>query len=143
MTPMTRDEWRAFLLEGTRTAKLATVRADGRPHVAPVWFDLEGDELVFTTGKDSVKGKNILRDPRVMISVDDEQPPFAFVFIEASAAVSELSPAEMLPWTTRLAKRYMGATQAEAYGKRNAVEGEILVRVPLAKVTALKGIADW
>jgi len=44
------------------------VRAAGRPHVAPVWFELDGDELVFTTGKDSVKGKNILRDPRVMIS---------------------------------------------------------------------------
>ena len=70
------------MLSGTRTAKLATVRADGRPHVAPVWFDLDGDEIVFTTGKDSVKGKNILRDPRVMISVDDENPPFAFVFIE-------------------------------------------------------------
>jgi PPOX class probable F420-dependent enzyme len=143
MKPMTREDWRAFLLEGTRTAKLATVRADGRPHVAPVWFDLEGDDLVFTTGKDSVKGKNILRDPRVMISVDDEQPPFAFVFIEGVAVIEELSPARLLTWTTRLGERYMGAAQAEAYGKRNAVEGEILVRVPLTKVTALKGIADW
>ena len=143
MKPMTRDESRAFLLDGTRTAKLATVRADGRPHVAPVWFDLDGDELVFTTGRDSVKGKNILRDPRVMLCVDDEHPPFAFVFIEGSAVVSELSPAELLPWSTRIAKRYMGAEQAEAYGKRNAVEGELLVRVPLTKVTAFKGIADW
>ena len=143
MKPMTPDEWREFLLEGTRTAKLATVRADGRPHVVPVWFDLDGDDLVLTTGKDSVKGKNILRDPRVMISVDDENPPFAFVFIEGSAIVSEPAPVEMLSWTTRLAKRYMGAAQAEAYGKRNAVEGEILVRVPLTKVTALQGIADW
>ena len=143
MKPMTRDESRAFLLDGTRTAKLATVRADGRPHVAPVWFVLDGDEFVFTTGKDSVKGKNILRDPRVMICVDDEQPPFAFVLIEGSAVVSELSPAELLPWCTQIAKRYMGAEQAEAFGKRNAVEGELLVRVPLTKVTALKGVADW
>ena len=37
---MTHDEIRAFLLAGTRTAKVATVRADGRPHVAPVWFVL-------------------------------------------------------------------------------------------------------
>ena len=47
------------------------------------------------------------------------------------------------PWTTRIAKRYMGAEQAEAYGKRNAVEGELLVRVPLTKVTVRKGVADW
>jgi hypothetical protein len=54
----------------------------------------------------------------------------------------EVSPAELLPWTTRIAKRYMGTEQADAYGKRNAVEGEVLVRVPLTKVTAQKGIAE-
>ena len=43
-------EWRAFVSEGTRTGKLATVRADGRPHVVPIWFVLDGDDLVFTTG---------------------------------------------------------------------------------------------
>jgi PPOX class probable F420-dependent enzyme len=141
--PMTPDEWRAFLLLGTRTAKLATVRPDGRPHVAPVWFDLDGDQLVFTTGKDSVKGKNLLRNPRVMLSVDDEHPPFAFVLIEGVAQASEPSPDALLPWTTQIARRYMGADQAEAYGRRNAVEGELLVRVSLGKVIAQKGVADW
>jgi nitroimidazol reductase NimA-like FMN-containing flavoprotein (pyridoxamine 5'-phosphate oxidase superfamily) len=47
---MSESEWRAFLLEGTRTGKVATTRVDGRPHVAPIWFDLDGDTLVFTTG---------------------------------------------------------------------------------------------
>jgi len=142
MKPMSRDEWRAFLLSGTRTAKLGTVRSDGRPHIAPVWFDLDDADLVFTTGKETVKGKNIRRDPRVMICVDDERPPFAFVLIEGAPVVSEPSPPELLPWTTRIARRYMGEEQAAAYGKRNAVEGELLVRVPLAKVSAYKGIAD-
>ena len=143
MKPMTRDEWRAFLSSGTRTAKLATVRPDGRPHVAPVWFELDAEELVFTTGKDSVKGRNIRSKPRVMLSVDDERPPFAFVLIEGSAVPSEPSPAGLLPWTTRIAKRYMGAGQADAYGKRNAVEGELLIRVSLTRVIARKGISDW
>lgn len=143
MKPMTREEYRAFLTSGTRTAKLASVRPDGRPHVAPVWFDLDGDELVFLTGRDTVKGKNMRRDPRVMLSVDDERPPFAFVLIEGVAAVSEPSPQELLPWSTRIARRYMGAEQADAYGKRNAVEGVLLVRVPLTRVTARKGLADW
>jgi PPOX class probable F420-dependent enzyme len=98
MKRMTPSEWRAFLLSGTRTAKLATVRLDGRPHVAPVWFDLDGNDLIFMTGRDTVKGKNIRRDPRVMICIDDEQPPFAFVFIEGTAVASELSPADLLPW---------------------------------------------
>jgi len=143
MQSMTPDAWREFLLAGTRTAKLATVRPDGRPHVAPVWFDLDGDQLVFTTGKDSVKGKNLLRNPRVMLSVDDERPPFAFVLIEGVASASELSPDALLPWTSRIARRYMGAAQADAYGRRNAVEGELLVRVSLSKVIAQKGVADW
>ena len=54
-------EVRAFLLEGTRTGKLATVRADGRPHVVPIWFTLDGDALIFTTGASSIKAKNFRR----------------------------------------------------------------------------------
>lgn len=49
MKRMSPDEQRAFLVNRLRTAKLATVRANGRPHVAPVWFDLDGDDLIFTT----------------------------------------------------------------------------------------------
>jgi PPOX class probable F420-dependent enzyme len=142
MKPMTPPEWRSFLLSGTRTAKLATVRSDGRPHVAPVWFDLDGNDLIFMTGRGTVKGKNIRRDPRVMLSIDDERPPFAFVLIEGTAVASELSPAELLPWSTRIASRYMGTEHADAYGKRNAVAGELLVRVSLRKVVAQQDVAD-
>jgi len=142
MRLMTAQEWRTFLLFGTRTAKLATVRRDGRPHVAPVWFDLEGEELFFTTGRDTVKGKNLLRDPRAMLSIDDERPPFSFVLVEGTARITELAPADLLAWCTRLAKRYVGADQAEAYGRRNAVEGELLVRIPFTKVIAHRGVAE-
>lgn len=143
MKSTTATEWREFLQFGTRTAKVATVRSGGRPHVAPVWFVLDGNELVFTTSKESIKGKNLLRDPQVMISVDDEQLPFAYVLIGGRAMVMELSAQELLPWTTRIASRYVGSAQAGAYGKRNAVEGELLVRLPLTNVSARKGIAEW
>jgi PPOX class probable F420-dependent enzyme len=142
MKEMTQNQWHAFLLSGTKTAKLATVRADGRPHVAPIWYDLDGNDLIFMTGKGTVKGKNILRDPRVMLSIDDEEPPFAFVLIEGVAVASDVEPAELLPWSTRIAKRYMGAEKADAYGKRNAVIGELLVRVPMTKVIAQDDVAD-
>ncbi len=94
------------------------------------------------TGGESVKRKNIRRDPRVMLSVDDERPPFAFVLIEGLAVAHELPPEELLPWSTRVARRYMGAGLAMACGKRNAVEGVLLVRVPLTKVVAREGLAD-
>jgi PPOX class probable F420-dependent enzyme len=125
---MTPDEIRAFLLVGTRTAKVATVRADGRPHVAPVWFVLDGDDIIFNTGASSVKGKTLRRDPRVSISVDDATPPYSFVVIEGIAEVTDDLDA-MLPWSTAIGGRYMGADQAEQFGRRNAVEGELLVRV--------------
>ena len=73
---MLSDEQKAFLLHGTRTGKLATVRKDGSPHVAPIWFVLDGDTLIFNTGEDTVKGASIRRDPRIALCVDDETPPW-------------------------------------------------------------------
>jgi PPOX class probable F420-dependent enzyme len=139
---MSETEWRAFVTEGTRTGKLATTRADGRPHVAPIWFLLDDDgSVVFTTGADTLKGKALRRDPRVAMCVDDETPPFAFVLIEGTAEISEDLDA-MLDWATRIGGRYMGSEVAESYGKRNAVPGELLVRVTPAHVVARAEIAD-
>jgi PPOX class probable F420-dependent enzyme len=138
---MTGDELNRFLGTGTRTGKLATTRADGSPHVAPIWFILDGEDLVFMTGADTVKGKAILRDPRVALSVDDERPPFSFAIIEGVVTVSR-DLDEMIPLSIAIARRYMGDELAEQYGRRNAVEGELLVRLQRVKVTAVADIAD-
>jgi PPOX class probable F420-dependent enzyme len=142
---MERDEWLAFVMHGTRTGKLATVRKDGAPHVAPIWFlvdaDDDGDHLIFTTGEDTVKGKAIRRDPRLAMVVDSEEPPYAYVQFQAEAVISE-NQDDMLTWATRLGARYMGAEQAEAFGKRNAVPGELLIRARITKVIAQADIAD-
>ena len=138
---MTHDEWRAFLLHGTRTGKVATARADGRPHVAPVWFTLDGDDVVFTTGATSVKGRSLQNDARVSIAVDDERPPFSFVVIEGTATLSA-DVDELLRWATALGARYMGAEVADDFGRRNAVSGELLVRVKVDRVVARADIAD-
>lgn len=141
MRQMSPEEYRAFLTERPRTASLATVRADGRPHVAPIWFALHGEELVFTTWHTSIKGINLQRDPRVSLCVDDEAPPFSFVLFEGTATLSE-DLEELRHWATQIAARYMGNDQAEAYGQRNGVAGELLVRVKPTKVVAQAGVAD-
>jgi PPOX class probable F420-dependent enzyme len=133
---MTDDEWRAFVAQGTRTATVSTVRADGSPHSAPVWFVLDGDDIVFSTGKETVKGRNLAREDRVSLCVDDARPPFSFVVLQGRATLSEDLP-EMQAWAIRIAARYMGEDQAEAFGKRNAVPGELLVRVRIDKVVAM------
>lgn len=145
MHHMERDEWLAFVMQGTRTGKLATVKKDGAPHVAPIWFLIDSsdgtDRIVFTTGADTVKGKALLRDPRFALCVDSEEPPYSFVQLQAEAELSEDTD-EMLGWATRLAARYMGAEQSDAYGRRNAVPGELLVKANITKVIALAEIAD-
>jgi PPOX class probable F420-dependent enzyme len=149
--PMSNEELRAFLTgHPARTAKLATVRADGRPHVAPIWFMLDtstvGDDaplgdIVFNTGEDTLKGKALRRDPRVALCMDDESPPFSFVTIEGTATLSE-DLDEVLHWATLLGGRYMGEDKAEAYGKRNGVPGELLVRVHPTNIVAIADLAE-
>jgi PPOX class probable F420-dependent enzyme len=142
MKEMTKAEHKRFLIQGTKTGKIATVKKDGSPHVVPIWFDLDNGDIVFTTGGDSVKAKNMRRDPRVCLTVDDQTPPYAYVQIEGIASFSDDSK-EMLHWATRIGGRYMGNDQAEAFGKRNAVPGELLVRIRPAKVIAYKDVAGW
>src|SRR5437764_8921602 len=139
---MTTDQVRSFLSHGTRTAKLATVMADGRPHVMPVWFVLDGDQIVFTTGADSVKGRNLRRDPRVALVVDDERPPFAFVHVRGRVTIHEELD-ELLRFATAMGARYMGEDRAQEFGKRNAGPGELLVRVTPERVIAEDNIAGY
>ncbi|MEU0577104.1 PPOX class F420-dependent oxidoreductase [Streptomyces griseoincarnatus] len=138
---MTEEEWRAFVSDGTRTGKLATVRADGRPHLAPIWFVLDGDDVVFNTGAATVKGRNLARDGRIALCVDDDRPPFAYVILEGRARLSE-ELEELRRWAARIGARYMGENRAEEFGARNGVPGELLVRVRIDKVLAEKGVAD-
>lgn len=138
---MTDEQWRAFVSQGTRTGKLSTVRADGSPHVAPIWFLLDGDDLVFNTGKDTVKGRNLARDGRVALCVDDDAPPFAFVVLQGRAELSE-DLEQVRHWAARIGGRYMGEERAEEFGARNGVPGELLVRVRIDKVLAYAAVSD-
>jgi PPOX class probable F420-dependent enzyme len=140
-TVMTDDQRRAFLRAGTRTAIVSTVRSDGRPHAAPVWFTLDGDDLLFQTGADTVKGRNLARDARATITVDDSESPYAFVTMEGTVTLAD-NPPDALRWATALGARYLGADRAEQVGRRNAVAGEYLVRFTPTHITALAGLAD-
>jgi PPOX class probable F420-dependent enzyme len=135
------DEIRAFLHAGSRTGKLACLTAAGWPHVMPIWFLLDGDEIVFSTGRDTVKGRHIANDGRVSLCIDDEHPPYAYVHIRGRARVDEES--DPLEWTTRIAERYMGPDQAAEYGRRNAVPTEMLVRLRPERVIADFDVAGW
>ena len=138
---MDADEVRRFLSTGTRTAKVATAMSDGHPHVMPVWFVLDGDDIVFTTAASSAKGSHLRRDDRVSLVVDDETEPYAFVHVRGRVSISE-DPEELLRFATEIGGRYMGAGRAEQYGRRNGVPGELLVRITPERIIAHGGVAD-
>jgi PPOX class probable F420-dependent enzyme len=136
MTSLLDPEVRDFLCHGTRTGKLGYLSVTGRPLVAPVWFVLEGGDIVFNTGTDTAKGRALARDPRASLCVDSDEPPYAFVQVQGEAELSE-DPAELVRTATVIAARYMGAERAEEFGKRNGVPGELVVRLRPVRVVAV------
>ncbi len=138
---MTDEQAYAFLAEGTRTGKVATTRSDGRPHLAPIWFVVDGHDLVFMTGAETVKGKSLRRDPRVSLVVDLEAEPYAFVMVEGTVTLSDDHEA-MLPLSIKIGERYMGAERGNEFGRRNAVPGELLVRLSPTKIVAIDHMTE-
>ena len=153
---MAKNEIRKFLIQGTLTGKLGTVKKDRSPHVVPVWFVLDESndrggggggskglgDIVFMTGMDSLKAKNIERCNRVSICVDDQSPPFSFVTIFGIARMYQYNQTKLFKWATKIAERYMGKDKAEAYGKRNSGEDEVVIRIKPTRILAEKDIAD-
>jgi len=130
-----------FLSAGTRTGMLGFVASDGRPLVTPVWFVVDDGELVFATHRDTPKYRALQRDPRVAICVDDPHPPYSFVQVQGVAAATD-DPGDLLDNTTRTGARYMGADRADEFRRRNAVPGELVVRVRSTKVITGFDISD-
>jgi PPOX class probable F420-dependent enzyme len=148
MTEMSKAEVARFLMQGTFTGKLATVKKDGSPHVVPIWFVVENGmgsgkagNIILTTGDASVKANNIQHDDRVSICIDDQKPPFSFVTIHGTAKIYPYKQKEVLEWATKIAERYVGKKNAKTYGEVNGGEGAVLVRIKPTKVIAEKDIS--
>ena len=125
-----------------RPGILGTTRADGRPHVAPVCVDLDSDgTIVFMTGAQTVKGRNLRRTGRAAISIDDDRPPFSFVTLEGPVTIDEDLDL-VRAWAARIGGRYMGEERAAEYGARNGVPGELVIRLHPEHVTSAADLAD-
>jgi PPOX class probable F420-dependent enzyme len=109
-------------------ANVATVDADGRPQVTPVWIDLEGDELVFNTARGRVKQSNLDSDPRVAVSVVDPDDPFNVVVVRGTVVATEDGADAHID---SLAKKYMGL---DTYPMRQPGEVRVKYTVKADKV---------
>jgi PPOX class probable F420-dependent enzyme len=99
-------------------------------------------DIIFTTYEGSVKARNIERDGRVCICVDDQTPQFSFVIINGTAKSFYYKQKELLKWAAKIAERYMGKDKAEAYGKRNSGEDEVIIRIKPTRILAEKDVAN-
>jgi PPOX class probable F420-dependent enzyme len=106
-----------------------------------VWFVVDDGALAFNTGRETAKGRALARDPRAVICVDDDRPPYAFVQVQGTVSISE-DPADVLDIATRTGGRYMGADRADEYGRRNGVPGELVIRLEPTKVITAFGVAE-
>lgn len=129
-------------MAGAHTGKLATVRSNGQPHVAPIWFSFDDrGRAVFLTGASTLKARNMRGEPRVSLLVDVEEMPFGWARIDGVVSFSD-DPDELLHWATETARRYVGDDRAEAFGRRNGVPGEIVVFIEPTRLVGESGVTD-
>jgi PPOX class probable F420-dependent enzyme len=139
VTTMTDNEWRSFVTAGPRLAHIGLTRADGRPHVTPVCFILDGDDLAFVLSPGSVKGKCLARDPRSAACVSDERQPYGFVTVEGRARVSA-EPDQVKHVGTGIAERYYPTQPAAEVAESFVRGGFTAVRISITDVIARAGL---
>lgn len=140
MKTMSKDEVYAFLRDRPLTAHLATVREDGRPHVAPIWIGLDGEDILFTTWHTTVKARNIQRTGYGAISIDDNIPPFDSARLEGPITILD-DPDAVRRWAGIIGGRYMGEDRAEEFAARNGSLGELLCRMTPVQVSGIFAIS--
>ena len=116
------------ILDDKAYGHVVTTNADGKPQVTMVWLDVDGDEVLFNTAEGRLKPKNLRRDPRVIVSVQDRNDPQAHMVIHGKASVSE---AGADPHIDKLAKRFLGA---DKYPFRRPGEKRLLVRIKADRI---------
>ena len=111
------------LFEEPNLVFIATVMKDGSPQVSPVWADYEDDHILINTAEGRIKHKNVLRDPRVAISVVDQKNPLNMTTIRGK--VTEIIPDYEYKHANRLTKKIHGQRQVSfstAWRKKNNPE---------------------
>ena len=111
------------LLHEPQIATVATVMADGSPQLTPVWVDTDGEAILFNTAKGRVKHRNLVRNPKVAVTVVDKDDYYRLVNVRGTAEIVEEGADEHID---RLAKKYLGA---DSYPWRKADEQRVIVRV--------------
>ena len=119
----------AKLFQGKNFASFSTLMNNGSPHVAPTWFDLDGNTILINTAGGRVKEKNIRRDNRIALSIYDQENPYNMVTIRGK--VTELTEEGADEHIDKLAKKYFGL---DKYPNRSPGEQRIILKIQPEKI---------
>ena len=106
---------------------------DGSPQITPTWIDLENNMILVNTAEDRVKHRNIVRDPRVAVSIIDQTNPYNMVTIQGKVIEQTTKGAD--EHIDKLAKKYLGV---DKYPFRTPTEKRIILRIRPDKVFHMK-----
>ncbi len=120
------------LLNGKNLVFIATIMKDGSPQVSPVWANLEDEYIMVNTAEGRIKHKNVLRDPRVALSVVDSNNPLDMTSIKGT--VVEIIPDYDYIHANKLTKKYLGI---ETYPFRRENEKRIIFKIKPQKIFVL------
>ncbi len=109
-----------------RVGVLATIGPDGAPHTAPVWYRFEDGVFLVLTERGSQKHRNIERDPRVVICIDDKQPPYHTIIVRGRASVRRAPGAKR---REAMAVHYLGEERGKRYVRENPDPDNIMLRI--------------
>lgn len=117
------------LLDKPAFAHLATLNPDGSPQVTPVWFDYDGQHIIVNTARGRVKDRNLQREPRVALSIQDPSNPYRYLGIQGR--VAEMTEKDADAGIDRLAKKYLGK---DKYPWKGPSETRVIVKIAPQKV---------
>ena len=116
------------ILQDKAYGHVVTFDSAGKPQVTMVWLDADNDEVLFNTAEGRLKPKNLRRDPRIIISVQDRNDPQSYMVLHGKATVSE---AGADPHIDKLAKRFLNA---DKYPFRRPGEKRLVVRTKVDRI---------
>ena len=133
MPPLSKAEREEFLQQPGILCRIATIQPGGAPHVTPIWFIHEAGAIHVTPRAESAWLGHLRADPRVALTIDDQEHPYRKVTVEGVAELlHDLGDDDA--WRDlyrRIARRYVAPEGAEHYIRETIDQPRALLRVPL------------
>ncbi|HEX3371636.1 MAG TPA: PPOX class F420-dependent oxidoreductase [Candidatus Acidoferrales bacterium] len=126
------DKYADLLRNKKAFGNLGTLNSDGSPQVTPVWVDYDGKHVRVNSARGRLKDKNIARDPRVSLSIQDPENPYRY--LEIRGKVVEATEKGADDHINSLAKKYLGK---DVYPFRQPGEKRVIYKIEPHKFSAM------